>query len=74
MNNLFQDTREIIYKTEEILYNSPNRYKVTIQIAQRAKRRKYEHVDILEDNNTKPIIRAITEMADEINEPEIISD
>jgi len=65
---------DIIYKTEEILNAAQNRYQITVQIAHRAKRRKYEDIDIIEDPNMKPIIRAILEMADEITKPEIIKD
>jgi DNA-directed RNA polymerase subunit omega len=65
---------EIIYKTEELLNTAKNRYKITVQIANRAKRRKYEDIDIIEDPSMKPIIRAILEMADEITQPEIIED
>lgn len=68
------DTRTIIYKTEELLEASNNRYKITIQIANRAKRRKYEDLDIVDDPTIKPIIRAILEMVDEINQPAIISE
>jgi DNA-directed RNA polymerase subunit omega len=65
---------EIIYKTEELLNTAKNRYTITVQIANRAKRRKYEDIDIIEDPSMKPIIRAILEMADEITQPEIIED
>nr|YP_063692.1 DNA-directed RNA polymerase subunit omega [Gracilaria tenuistipitata var. liui]Q6B8L8.1 RecName: Full=Putative DNA-directed RNA polymerase subunit omega; Short=PEP; AltName: Full=Plastid-encoded RNA polymerase omega subunit; Short=RNA polymerase omega subunit [Gracilaria tenuistipitata var. liui]AAT79767.1 conserved hypothetical plastid protein [Gracilaria tenuistipitata var. liui] len=65
---------EIIYKTEELLNISDNRYKITIQIANRAKRKKYEDLDIIDDPTIKPIIRSILEMVDEITQPEIISD
>lgn len=68
------NSKQIIYKTEELLKASGNRYKVTIQVANRAKRRKYEDLDIVEDPLVKPIIRAILEMVDEIVEPEIIID
>nr|QJH88239.1 RpoZ [Pterocladia lucida] len=68
------NTKEIIYKTEELLEASKNRYKITVQIANRAKRRKYEDIDIVDDPMIKPIIRAILEMVDEITQPEIISD
>nr|YP_009510389.1 DNA-directed RNA polymerase omega chain [Gracilaria caudata]AXI96062.1 DNA-directed RNA polymerase omega chain [Gracilaria caudata] len=67
-------SHEIIYKTEELLNISDNRYKITIQIANRAKRKKYEDLDIIDDPTIKPIIRSILEMVDEIKQPEIISD
>lgn len=66
------DSNQITYKTEELLNVSNNRYRITVQVANRAKRRKYEDVDIVEDSMVKPIIRAILEMVDEITQPEII--
>ena len=65
---------EITYKTEELLEASENRFKITIKVAERAKRRKYEDIDIIEDPLVKPVIRAIIEMVDEITQPEIISE
>lgn len=65
---------EVIYKTEELLNTSNNRYKITIQIANRAKRKKYEDLDIIDDPTVKPIIRSILEMVDEMTQSEIISD
>nr|YP_009391596.1 putative DNA-directed RNA polymerase subunit omega [Laurenciella marilzae]ARW59740.1 putative DNA-directed RNA polymerase subunit omega [Laurenciella marilzae] len=64
----------INYKTEELLDLAQNRYKITIQVANRAKRRKYEDIDIVDDYINKPIIKAIIEMVDEITEPEILDD
>jgi DNA-directed RNA polymerase subunit omega len=57
-----------------LLDAASNRYKITIQVANRAKRRRYEDIDILDDLKIKPILRAIIEMVDEISQPEIISD
>nr|YP_009397391.1 putative DNA-directed RNA polymerase subunit omega [Dasyclonium flaccidum]ARW66577.1 putative DNA-directed RNA polymerase subunit omega [Dasyclonium flaccidum] len=68
------DLRYITYKTEELLDLAKNRYKITIQVANRAKRRKYEDIDIIDDPVNKPIIKAIIEMVDEITEPEILKD
>ena len=65
-------THKITYKTEELLEASKNRFKITIKVAERAKRRKYEDADIVEDPIIKPVIRAIIEMVDEITQPEII--
>nr|YP_010726267.1 DNA directed RNA polymerase subunit omega [Hypnea brasiliensis]WCH55283.1 DNA directed RNA polymerase subunit omega [Hypnea brasiliensis]WDY84742.1 DNA directed RNA polymerase subunit omega [Hypnea brasiliensis] len=73
-NNQNIDSSQIIYKTEELLELSHNRYRITIQIANRAKRKKYEDIDIVEDPLIKPIIRSILEMLDEITQPEIIID
>lgn len=51
-----------------------NRYKITIQVANRAKRRRYEDFENIDDPMMKPPIRAIVEMSDEITQPEIIGD
>ena len=72
-HNLLEST-QVIYKTEELLEVASNRFKITLQVANRAKRRKYEDIDIVDDPRIKPVIRAILEMADEISQPEIISD
>nr|YP_009296242.1 DNA-directed RNA polymerase omega chain [Sebdenia flabellata]AOM65177.1 DNA-directed RNA polymerase omega chain [Sebdenia flabellata] len=68
------NSNEITYKTEELLEAANNRYRITVQVASRAKRRKYEDIDIVDDPLIKPIIRAILEMVDEITQPEIIGD
>ena len=66
------DSSQITYKTEKLLKISQNRYIITVQVAKRAKREKYEDIDIVEDPFIKPIIRTILEMVDEIIQPEII--
>ena len=77
-NNYIENTKinleNITYKTEELLELSSNRYKITLQVANRAKRKKYEDLDIIDDPVNKPIIRAILEMVDEITETEILFD
>nr|QUE27947.1 RpoZ [Tsunamia transpacifica] len=54
----------ILAKTEQLLKVATNRYKITIQVAHRAKRRRYEDVDIIDDPKVKPVIRAVLEMVD----------
>ena len=75
-NNSYKkiESHQITFKTEELLFASDNRFDVTIKVAERAKRRKYEDIDILEDPLIKPVIRAILEMVDEITQPEIINE
>jgi DNA-directed RNA polymerase subunit omega len=74
LHSTLTESNQIIYRTEELLDAASNRFKITVQIANRAKRRKYEDIDIIDDPRIKPVIRAILEMADEITQPEIISD
>lgn len=64
----------ILSKTEQLLNVATNRYKITVQVAHRAKRRRYEDIDIIDDPKIKPVIRAVLEMVDEITQPEIIGD
>ena len=73
-NNTYQniESHQITFKTEELLFASDNRFNITIKVAERAKRRKYEDIDILEDPLMKPVIRAILEMVDEMTQTQII--
>jgi len=68
------NSNEILYKTEELLDAASNRYKMTIQIANRAKRRRYKDIDLVEYLRIKPISKAILEMADEISQLDIVGD
>nr|ARO90458.1 conserved hypothetical plastid protein [Bangiopsis subsimplex] len=68
----FLNSDLILNKTEKLLSVATNRYKITVQVAHRAKRRRYEDVDIIDDPQIKPVIRATLEMVDEITQPEII--
>nr|YP_010728836.1 DNA-directed RNA polymerase omega chain [Lithothamnion corallioides]WEA77077.1 DNA-directed RNA polymerase omega chain [Lithothamnion corallioides] len=68
------ESHQITYKTEELLEAAENRFRITVKVANRAKRRKYEDIDIIEDPLVKPVIRAILEMVDEITQPEIIGE
>lgn len=76
LNNKYNNINlhQITYKTEELLEAAENRFSITIKVANRAKRRKYEDIDIIEDPMVKPVIRAILEMVDEITQPEIIGE
>ena len=65
---------EILYKTEELLDAASNRYRITVQVANKAKRKRYEDIDILDDFKVKPVIRAILEIAEEISQSEIITE
>jgi DNA-directed RNA polymerase subunit omega len=67
------DSTQIMYRSEELMQAASNRYKITVQVANRAKRRRYE--GYFEDNYyMKPTILAIIEMSDELTQPEIIGE
>ena len=67
-------SREVLYKTEELLDAASNRYRITVQVANKAKRKRYEDINLLDDFKLKPVIRAILEIAEEISRPEILTD
>ncbi len=68
------DSAQIIRRVEDLIGASSNRYRITVQVANRAKHRRYEDVDDYDDQVMKPILRAIVEMSDELTQPEILSD
>lgn len=68
------DSSQITYRSEELMQAASNRYRITVQVAKRAKRRRYEEFDSIDDPMMKPVIRAIIEMSDELTQPEIIGD
>lgn len=65
---------DVIYRAEDLIRSSKNRYHITVQIARRAKRRRYEDFDSKEEISLKPVKRAILEMSDELLQPSIITD
>jgi len=68
------ESSQVMYRAEELLSAASNRYRITVQVANRAKRRRYEEFDNIDDPMMKPAIRAIIEMSDELTQPEIIGD
>ncbi|MCA1904697.1 MAG: DNA-directed RNA polymerase subunit omega [Cyanobacteria bacterium M5B4] len=67
------DSLQVNRRTEELINKAPNRYRITVQVAMRAKSRYYRDQED-HDNGMKPILQAIMELADEQNQPEILSD
>jgi DNA-directed RNA polymerase subunit omega len=68
------DSMELNRRAEVLIRESSNRYRITVQVANRAKRRRYEDFDNPDEPLMKPVIRAVVEMSDELMQPEIISD
>ena len=65
---------QIMQRAEELISAASNRYRITVQVANRAKRRRYEDFDNIDDPMMKPVLRAIIEMSDELTQPEIIGE
>lgn len=68
------DSSEIMFRAQQLMKAASNRYRITVQVANRAKRRRYEELENVDDPMMKPVIRAIIEMSDELTQPEIIGD
>jgi DNA-directed RNA polymerase subunit omega len=64
---------QIMYRAEDLIKGASNRYRITVQVANRAKRRRYEDFDN-GDEMMKPVLRAIYEMSEELTQPEIIGE
>ncbi|BAZ18008.1 DNA-directed RNA polymerase subunit omega [Calothrix sp. NIES-4071] len=71
----FETTQsQIMHRAEDLIHAASNRYRITVQVANRAKRRRYEDFDNADDTLMKPVLRAIIEMSDELTQPEIIGE
>lgn len=69
------DTTHIMRRAEELIGASSNRYRITVQVANRAKkRRRRENLEDFEDAGMKSVMQAIIEMSDELTQPEIIGE
>ena len=67
------DSSQIMFRSDSLLNAASNRYKITVGVAKRAKERRKQEADNIEEL-MKPVLRAIIEMSDELTQPEIISD
>lgn len=76
MANLPIESADLMRRVEDLMDASSNRYRITVQVANRAKRRRYEdnQDDVVDEGRLKPIMRAVIEMSDELTEPEIIGE
>jgi DNA-directed RNA polymerase subunit omega len=68
------DHNQLMRRADDLISAASNRYRITVQVANRAKRRRFEDFDGPEDLSTKPVMRAIVEMSDELTQPEIIGE
>ncbi len=70
--NISFDANEIIWRSEKLINAASSRYRITTQVAKRAKQLRDRHLDRDDELTIKPVIRAVIEMSDELSEPEII--
>ena len=74
MKRLPFDSQQVFRRTEDLIRAASNRYRITVQVANRAQRRRFEEFDSLDESKMKPVLRAIVEMSDELTQPEIIGE
>lgn len=67
------DSSQIMFRSDALLSAASNRYQITVGVAKRAKERRKQDMDNIEEV-MKPVLRAIIEMSDELTQPEIISE
>ena len=67
------DPKELAKRGESLIRHSRNRYLTTVRIAFRAKQRRFDDFDgLLEESNVKPVQRAIVELSDEQDQPDLL--
>ena len=74
MTQLPMDDSDLARRVEELITYSNNRYRITVQVANRAKRRRYDDSEEMDDSLLKPVKRAVLELSDELVEPVISGD
>ncbi|MFO7627981.1 MAG: DNA-directed RNA polymerase subunit omega [Prochlorococcaceae cyanobacterium] len=64
---------ELAQRADSLIRHSSNRYLTTVRIAFRAKQRRFDDFDgLLEESMVKPVQRAIIELSDEQDQPDLI--
>ena len=66
-------SKELAQRAESLIRQASNRYLTTVRIAFRAKQRRFDDFDgLMEDNMAKPVQRAIIELSDEQDQPDLL--
>ena len=68
------DSSQLMRRADDLISAASNRYRITVQVANRAKRRRFEDFESVDNPTMKPVMRAIIEMSDELTQPEIIGE
>jgi len=71
------DSSDILNRMETLISGTDNRYRITVEVAKRAKlSRKHakdkDHDDT--DSMPKPVLRAIIELSDKMMQPQVLAD
>ena len=67
------EAKELAKRGESLIRKSRNRYLTTVRIAFRAKQRRFDDFEgLLDDSMVKPVQRAIIELSDEQDQPDLL--
>lgn len=67
------NSKELAQRADSLIRNTSNRYLTTVRIAFRAKQRRFDDFDgLLDDSMVKPVQRAIIELSDEQDQPDLL--
>ena len=65
--------KDLAQRAESLIRHSSNRYLTTVRIAYRAKQRRFDDFDgLLDESMVKPVQRAIVELSDEQDQPDLL--
>ena len=65
--------KELAQRADSLIRNTSNRYLTTVRIAFRTKQRRFDDFDgLLDDSMVKPVQRAIIELSDEQDQPDLL--
>ena len=65
--------KELAQRADSLIRNTSNRYLTTVRIAFRAKQRRFDDFDgLLDDSMVKPVQRAIIELSDDQDQPDLL--
>ena len=67
------EAKDLAKRGESLIRKSSNRYLTTVRIAFRAKQRRFDDIEgLLDDSMVKPVQRAIVELSDEQDQPDLL--
>jgi len=71
------DSSDILNRMETLINGTDNRYRITMEVAKRAKlNRKHGKDNDIDDIDSmpKPVLRAIIELSDKMMQPQVLAD
>ena len=67
------EAKDLAKRGESLIRKSSNRYLTTVRVAFRAKQRRFDDFEgLLDDPMVKPVQRAIIELSDEQDQPDLL--